>query len=73
VREPIVHLREALGPQAIDAALCLDLRFDELGLSKNAQVPRHGGTADRKTSGDRAGVELAIRQQVEDLAPDRIR
>src|SRR4051794_12734652 len=36
--EPLVHLHERLGPQAIQTTLGLDTRLDEAGVTEHAQV-----------------------------------
>lgn len=59
VRQPVVDLGERLGPQAVDAALCVLTGFDEAGFSQHPEVPGDPWSCDgesRSEFGDRRRV-----------------
>src|SRR5438552_11065961 len=72
VREPVVHVLERLGVEAVESvAADLDLG-DELRLAKDAQVLGDRRTAYRKIAGDAADGPATLPQERQDGAPGRV-
>ena len=50
--EPCIDLLQRFGFQAVEAALCVDGRFNETGVSQHSQVLRDGGLGHMQLSLD---------------------
>jgi hypothetical protein len=70
--QPVVELREWLGPDAIEAALRIRACFHEARVLEDAKVLGHSRLAEAEAVDELPDRLFAVAQEVEDLKPPRL-
>jgi hypothetical protein len=70
--QPRVEIGQRLGAYPVEAALRIDARLDQSGVTQDPQVLGNRRLAEAETLHEFADRSLAVSQQLEDLEPARL-